>query len=165
MSRPLSAVQFTSVLRVPRQHKQVCAFEVTAEHCLRFLGNILVAKDFREFACTLEGNDTLVALSHFDKTVSLHRLVNLQLEWFGSFELTDPSKVLFRNHLLLVADWNEGVEKHAIVSLVVTGGQLTNQRQLLDASVGVEVEAWGLAEDRIVVCDWKSEDLMIYAFI
>ena len=144
---------------------RLCAFEVTGDHCLRPLGDILLKKDFREFACTLEVNDTLVALSHYDKTVSLHRLVGLQLDSLGFIELTDPSKVLFRNHLLLVADWNEDVEKHAIVSLDVANGQLTNQKQLLDANVGVEVEAWSLAEDRLVVWDWKSEDLMIYAFI
>lgn len=141
-------------------------FEVNAEHSLRSLGTIQLANEFREFACTRDGNDTLVALSHFDRTVSLHRLVALRLEPLAVIELVDPSKLLFRDNLLLIADWNEVIEKHAIVSFVATGGRFTRtyKRHLLEANVGVEVEAWGLAGDQLVVWDWNSEDLVVYAF-
>lgn len=146
---------------------RLCAFDVDAEHSLRPVGVILLEKEYRDFTCTLDGKDTLVALSHFDKTVSLNRLRldNLRLEPLAHIDLIDPSKVLFRDHLLLIADWNEEIEKHAIVSLVASGGQLTCQRHLLEANLGVEVEAWALADERLVVWDWNSEDLMVYAFV
>ena len=141
-------------------------FDVSAEHTLRALramrlalrvaGNATLKSNF---ACTRRDNVTLVAFPH-DTSVSLLRFTSLTLRLvlIASVSLTHPTNLLFRGDLLLVKDLNR------IVSFRASDSALTERRVLvlLDALVGVH--AWALAGDRLVLANWGSSDLLVYAF-
>ena len=133
-------------------------FAVSAEHTLRDTGSVTLQSEIYRVACIRRDGDTLVAFSN-DTSVSLLRLTSLPLRLvpLASFDLTDPRLLLFREDLLLVADWNK-----AIVSFRASDNALTERRVLLDAQAGVNVHAWALAGDRLVL--WDLWDLLVYAF-
>ena len=142
-------------------------FDVSAEHNLRDAGSVQLqtASAIYGVACTRRDNDTLVAFSHAS-SVSLQRLASLplRLEPLASVDFTAPRRLLFRGDLLLVADWNDTAGKHAIVSFRATDNALTERRVLLDAQRSVNVRAWTLAGDQLVLTDWMSDDLHVYDF-
>ena len=140
-------------------------FEVSAEGTLRDAGNAALQSEINGVVCTRRDGVTLVALSH-DSSVSLLRLTSLPLRLvpLASVSLTGPERLLFREDLLLVADWNRATLSNAIVSFRVSGNALTERQVLLDAQAGVRVDSWPLASDRLVLWNWKSEELLVYAF-
>ena len=134
-------------------------FKVSAKRKLRNAGNVTLQSRFYKVACTRRDNVTLVALSH-DTSVSLLRLTSLPLRLvpLASVSLTVHRRLLFRGDLLLVDDWNR------IVSFRASDNALTERQVLLDAQAGVRVDSWALASDRLVLWNWKSEELLVYAF-
>ena len=139
-------------------------FDMSEPHGLRPVGAVVPDVQFWRFACSRVGADTLVAFVH-ETAVSLHRLAALQLEPLAQVDLTDPRILLFRGDLLLVADWSEDTKTHAVVPLLATGGRLTRlPHLLLDAANSVAIDEWCLSSDHLVVLDWKSKDLLKYAF-
>ena len=90
----------------------------------------------------------------------------LSLEPLESVDLADAynSRLLFHRDLLLVADWNSINETHSIVSLGTSDNGLTERRVLLDAQHSVQVDAWALANDQLLLWDSKSGDLLEYGF-
>ena len=144
---------------------RVNVFEVSAEHTLRDAGSLTLQSGFNGVACTRRDGITLVAFSN-ETSVTLLRLMSftLRLVPLASVSLTAPHRVLFREDLLLVADWNKANRTDAIVSFRVSGNALTERRVLLDAQAGVRVVAWTLASDRLVLRDLKSEELLVYDF-
>ena len=139
--------------------------DVSAEHTLRDAGSVTLRSGAYEVACTRRDGVTLVAFSH-NTSVSLLRLTSLPLRLvpLASVSLTAPYRLLFREDLLLVADWNKATRKGAIVSFRVSSNALTERRVLIDAQAGISVMAWALAGDRLVFWNWESKELLVYAF-
>ena len=140
-------------------------FAVTAEHTLRDAGNVTWQNSFNWFTCTRRDGVPLIAFSH-NTSVSLLRLTSLplHLEPLATVSLNEPRRLLFREDLLLVADWNRATDTGAIVSFRASDNALTERRVLLDALAGVGVGAWALASDRLVLWNKESEELLVYAF-
>ena len=139
-------------------------FDVSAEHTLRDAGNVTLQSWIFWVACTRLDGVTLVAFSHVT-SVTLHRLTSLprRLQPLASVGLIDPYRLLFRGDLLLVDDWNRA---NRIVSFRASDNALTERRVLLEAQAGVSVlvHAWALAGDRLVLWNWESGELRVYAF-
>lgn len=151
------------VLLGTQNYSYLRAFDVSAEHKLRPVGDVVVNTKFRHFACTHVDADTLVAFSH-QTSVSLQRLVGLQLEPLAEIAFSQLSRLLFRGQLLLGIGWNKD-RKDNIVSFLVTGTRLNLQPQmLLDFNASVKVGHWCIAGDRLVVQDGASNDLLVYDF-
>ena len=141
-------------------NQKLFVFDVNAAHTLNYTVSVqLQAMYYDRLACTRRDGDTLVAFSH-ESSVSLHRLASLQLEQIATSDELKPHLLLFRGDLLLVADWNPAINKHAIVSFRATGNALTERRVLLDAQHSVYVDAWALAGDRLFL--WNDGDLHVY---
>ena len=140
-------------------------FDVNAEHTLRAVGTVAASNSFVRHSCTRLGNDTYVAFS-YGRSVSVYRLASLplRLEPLVNVDLTAAYGLLFREDLLLVADWNSATQSHAVMALRPLKSGLTQQRVLLDVHAGVHVWSWTLAGDRLVLWDFKSKDLLVYAF-
>ena len=139
-------------------------FAVSAEHTLRDAGSVTWQSDSYQLTCTRRDGDTLVAFFRDTSSVYLQRLASLplRLEPLASVDVTDPWRLLFRGDLLLLAEYYRATELTDIVSLRVSGNALTERRVLLnDVCVGL----WALAGDRLVLFDWKSNDLLVYDFI
>ena len=68
----------------------------------------------------------------------------------------------------MVADWNKHTDSPAIVSFRASGSALSEKRVLLPAAAitegGIEVAAWAIDGDRLVLWDKVSGDLLLYAF-
>lgn len=158
----LSAVCDSRVLFGEHDTERLSVFEVNDEHFIGPVGTILLENQFRVFASTREGPDTLVAFSHDDNSVSLHRLVALRLETIGRIQLTDPWDLLFRGHTLLVSDYKD-IRKQAILYMDTRGGRFSRQQQILEANAKVCVEQWCLMESQLIVLDYNSKDLLIYS--
>ena len=158
----LSTVCESHVMLGEHDTERLAVFEVNERHVLRPVGTVLLENQFRVFACTHDGTNTLVALSHDDNEVSLHRLVALQLESLSRVQLTDPWNLLFHGHTLLISDYN-GIRKQAIVSMDTRGGHLTRQRQLLEANAKIRVEQWCLSDGNLLIVDYNSKDLFVYS--
>ena len=140
-------------------------FDVSAEHTLRDAGSVTWQSRFYVVACTRRDGVTLVAFSH-GTSVSLLRLTSLplRLESLATVSLTEPRRLLFREDLLLVANWNRATHTGAIVSFRVSDNALTERRVLIDAQAGVRVGAWALASDRLVLLNREPDELLVYAF-
>ena len=145
-------------------------FDVSAEHTMRYAGNATWQSSqnhrlFHRITCTRRDGVTLVAFTH-DSSVFLLRLTLLPLRLvpLANVSLTDSHGLLFREDLLLVADWNRATLTSAIVSIRASDNALTERRVLLDAQAGVRVEAWALASDRLVLWNGEPEELLVYAF-
>ena len=151
----------------------VYVFDVTASHTLRAAGNVTLNSGLWGLACARRDNDTLVGITfaHLSE-VTLHRLASdpLRFEPLATRgDLIAPRWLLFREDLLLVADWNNSVGTHAILSFRASGNALTERRVLLDAKRSVLVGAWTLVGDRLTVSElnstgWTAGDLHIYDF-
>ena len=139
--------------------------DVSGEHTLCDAGNVSLQSKFYGVACIHRDGVTLVAISQ-DTSVFLLRLTLLPLRLvpLASASLTDPYHLLFREDLLIVTDWNSFTVSHAIVSFRVSDNALSEPLVLLDAQDGVDVRAWALASDRLVLWNGHSEELRVYAF-
>ena len=149
-------------------------YKVGVDHNVSAAGSV----DFRQqncftVACTRIGNDAYVAFSHPDMhQVTLHRLVwpptpsQGTHDVFAGIYVNNPNRLLFRKDLLLVDDWNPHNNSDAILSIRESGGRLSEKRVLLAAAAKdpIDMRAWALAGDRLVLWDFISEDLLIYAF-
>ena len=156
------AVCDSRVLLNVKGNSRLHVVAVSAEHTLRDAGSFRQGVVY-EVACTRRDGVTLVAFSR-GTTVSLLRLTSLPLGFvpLASVYLTSPSKLLFREDLLLVADWNKVTRYHAIVSFRASDNALTERRVLLDAQAGVHVGAWALAGDQLVLWDEISKNLLVH---
>ena len=141
-------------------------FAVSAEHTLRDAGNVTLQSVAYGVACTRRDGVTLVAFSNYDTSVSFLRLTLLPLRLvpLASVSLTTPKWLLFREDLLLVADWNRATRTNDIVLFRASDNELTERRVLHDAQAGVSVHAWALAGDRLVFWNGDLEELRVYAF-
>ena len=159
------AVCDSRVLLVQRGGNKMYVFDVSTEHTLRDAGSLTLQSSFYGVTCTRRDGVTLVAFSH-DTSVTLLRLTSLPLRLvpLASVSLTAPGRLRFRGDLLLVADWNDATGSHAIVSFRASDNALTERRVLLDAQAGVRVGAWALASDRLVLWNWKTEELLVYDY-
>ena len=134
-------------------------FNVNAVHFMISVGSVTLKQPTKGLACTRRGNNTYVAFAHVS-LVSLYLLESQSLLFkpLASFTLEKPHLLLFCGDLLLVADWNETTKTPAIVSLRAFGKGLN---VLLDADAGIEVGAWAIAGDRLVLWNQKSKHLLV----
>ena len=146
------AVCESRVLFVAGSCKYLRAFDVSREHKLLPVGNVDVKSKFKYFTSTRIGTDNLVAFSH-QNSVSLHRLVGLQLEPFATIASTQLLWFLFRGPLLIGTRMNKD-RKSSIISFLVTDNGLTLQPMvLLDFDSGVNVSHWCIVGDRLILRD------------
>ena len=139
------------------------AFDVSTEHRLSYVGNVVVNAKYKDFACTLIDANIIVAFS-LRKRLLLQRLVGLQLEPLATLPSVNLSRLLFRGPLLLGTCCNNE-RKRYITPILLTGNGLNSQPQILpDFNAGARVGAWCIAGERLVVQDRKSDDLLIYVF-
>ena len=90
--------------------------------------------------------------------MSLQRLASLplRLEPLASGKVTRPWHLLFLGDLLLVADYNRFTKTHAIESFWAADNARFERRVLLGAQTGVNVRAWALAGERLVLATWNE---------
>ena len=159
----LSFVSDSRALFGGRPLDRLYAFDVSREHRVCAIGAVVLEMRLGNFACTRLGTDWLVAISESGGTcLSVYRLVALRLELLARTTLVDPRWLLFREDLLLVADYNADTSSSAIVPFRVTGARVTRLPELLGRNAHVEVDEWCLSGNRLVVLDLKSNDLLIY---
>ena len=142
--------------------RRLHAFDVSAQHGLSAAGTVEPEIQFKSFSFARVSADNLVAFSH-ETDVSLHRLAGLRLEPLDCIKFQNPSKLLFRADLLLVADRNEADSADAILSLSATEGRLMRRTTLLNR-LDVCINQWCLANDHLVVWDKNSYDILDYIF-
>lgn len=141
----------------------IYGFDVSADHDIRSVGSFHLENVYFFMACTQLDADILVAFSNVS-AVSLHRLVEpFRLEPLAHVDLDDPSMLLFRGNLLLVIDSCPHNHNDVVMSLSVDGGRFTGRRKLLDSIADINSQ-WCIAGDQLVVWDYSSNDLLIYAF-
>ena len=158
------------------RYDKLHVFDVSATHSVSAMGYLALGQEneFYGFSCTRRDNDTYIALTHAS-SVSLHRLVSsqpLQLVELANFTLFEPKRslphkdlMLFLGARLLVANYNENTQTHAIVTLRASENALTDKRIVnLDSGndAGVQVNAWTLAGDRLVLWGSNSKSLYVY---
>ena len=152
------------------QGDQLYVYNVSAEHSVRYEGNVfLKQQNWTGLACKSIGDDTYVALSlYYSSLVTLHRLVwpSLTLDPIAKITFNKPMWLLFLKDMLLLSSWNSTTKSDAIVSIRASGGARSEKRVLLTAAAEprIDVAAWALAGDRLVLSDDKTRDLLIYAF-
>ena len=149
-------------------------YNVSVDHFVSAEGSVFFRQqNWGRLACTRNGNDTYIAFTRPE----LHQVTLHRLEWtptpsheahdlFTGIYVDYPNQILFRGDLLLVNDWNSHNNSQAIVSFRASDGALSEKRVLLASAAKdlIEVAAWDLAGDRLVLWDKNSRDLLIYAF-
>ena len=164
------------VLLGERETFKLYAFDVSANHSIRVVGTVVTKETYRAFAATRVGADTLVAFSHDDNSVSLHRLLDpqLRLEPLARSDFYHAADQLqFCGELQLLVSMNrlpyktriDGNLISEIVALNTSGGQLTSRQVLLEWTANVYVGHWCVAGNQLVICDRNSNnDLLVYDF-
>ena len=139
-------------------------FDVSASHYLSHAAKVSSPNWFYGLACARRGDETLVAFSH-ETEVSLQRLESQSFKKLASVELSDPDRLLFRGHMLLVADWNKKNSTPAIKSLSAFDDSLT-EKVLCGYRSGVRTRVWALAGDRLVSSsDQKLNNLLVHTIV
>ena len=142
-------------------------FNVSAEQTLSAEDSVNVTSEMGDsyiyrLACVRRDDDKLVAFSHWD-SVSLYRLIRkslqLKLEKIDRVELSAPVELVFRGDLLLVKHRDRTFN---ISSFRASGSGLTEERVLLAAVV--DVDAWTLAGDKLVLWNQYTKNLLAYVF-
>lgn len=140
----------------------IYGFDVSADHDIHSVGSFHIENVYFFMACTQLNADILVAFT-IVSAVSLYRLVEpFRLEPLAHVDLDDPSMLLFRGNLLLVID--SCPHNDVVMSLSVDGGRFTGRRKLLDSIADINSQWCIIAGDQLVVWDYSSNDLLIYAF-
>ena len=159
------AVCDSRVLVVEYGKNTMYVFDVSEERTLRDAGNVTLQSNIYGVACTRRDGVTLVAFAH-GTSVSLLQLTSLplRLEPLASVSLTVAHRLLFREDLLLVVDWNRATRTDAIVSFRASYNALTERRVILDTQAGVDLNAWALASERLVLWNKEQKELLVYVF-
>ena len=101
-----------------------------------------VTEQYDSFSATC-GSDTLVAMSYeTDQSVRVYRLRgDRRLEPLARTQLQEPNHLLWRADRLLVAEWNEETQSHAVAEFEVSGARIERRRQLIAADERIRVAA------------------------
>lgn len=142
---------------------ELYTFSVNYMHKIRYDKTITLKNKLRAFACTKLDDETLIAFSH-ELSVSLYRLVDSRLEPLSNVLIGDTLGLAFRGNMLIATHMNKSTENREIVSLTVSKGQLTSQRTLLVPDRDIQIDNMIVTEERLVVVDLKSNDLLVYTF-
>ena len=161
LNSPMISVCESRVLFGAGSSKYICAFDLYREHNLRHTGKVDVISEYKFLSCTRMGADYIIALSH-QNSVSLHRLVGLQLEPLATIASTQLLVHLFKGQLLFGTRWKGS----QIISFLVTDSGLNNlqPKVLLDSDVGINVNQCCIVGDRLIMRDNTSKDFLLYDF-
>ena len=112
-------------------------------------------------------SDTLVAMSYpyIDQSVRLHRLSGNQLEELERIQLKNPSKLLWLADRLLVAEYDEKNNLHAVIELEVNDTGLEHRRELIATSGNINVSRFCAVNDELAIFHYKSRDILQYSFV
>lgn len=124
---------------------------IAHEHC------ISVSKMYRCVSATCLGSDTLVAMSYFDHSVRVHRLVGDELEEMTRVQLEKPHLLVWVAARLLVSTCDsKGVDE-----LEVMGTRLERRGQLVAETDDFRVDSWCALDCGLVVYN-PSFELLHY---
>jgi hypothetical protein len=132
---------------------------------------IPVPEKYYWFSATC-GSVTLVAISYpkneypsnADNSVRLHRLRGDWLEKLARIQLKRPEYLLWLADRLLVADYGEKTELHAIIELKVSDTRLERRRELIATSENISVQRLCAVNDGLSIFDSKSREILHYSF-
>ena len=112
------------------------------------------------------GSDTLVAMSDplFDQSVRVHRLRDDRLEELARIQLKGPYYPLWLADRLLVADYDNEKELHAIIELEVINTRLERRRELIATSENINVTSLCALNDGVAIFDYNTKAILHYSF-
>ena len=125
---------------------------------------IHVPEKYHSFFVTC-GSDTLVAMSYEDKSVRVHRMLGDRLEELARIQLKWPDKLLWLTDRLLVADFDEEKQSHAVIELEVSDTRLERRRELITTSENIRVSRLCAVKDGLAIFDVNSRDILHYSFV
>ena len=122
---------------------------------------ILVPEEYRWFSAMSDNaNETLVAMSFYDQTVRVHRLLGNRLDIFASIMLIDPNSVLWLGNRLIVSELYYETKVYGVIELVVKGTLLEPRNELIDSKARICVRSWCEVSDGLAIFDGKLVELM-----
>ena len=116
---------------------------------------IHVPEKYYWFSATCN-SDTLVAMTYPkypDHSVRVHRLRGDRLEELARIQLKSPSRLLWLADRLLVADYDNEKQSHAVIELEVSDTRLERRRELFASSENIYVSSWCAVNDELVILD------------
>ena len=127
--------------------------------------HIHVPEQYKWFSATC-GSDTLVAMTYPtpDQSVRVHRLRGDRLEELARIQLRVPYRLLWLADQLLVADFDENKNSHAVIELEVSDTRLERRRELIAISENICIRSWSAVEDGFANFDWNSKNILYYSF-
>ena len=128
---------------------------------------INVPEAYKWFSATTRGSDTLVAMSYpyTDLSVRVHRLHGDRLEQPVRIQLKCPGKLLWLADRLLVTDFDEEKQSHAVIELEVSDTRLEYRREIVTTSENIYVKRLCSVNDGLAIFDMNSLDIMHYSFV
>ena len=126
------------------------------------LHSIHMPEEYWWFSATC-GSDTLVAMSYLlrDNSVLVHRLRGDRLEELARIQLKEPQLLLWLADRLLVADFDENKNSHAVIELEVSDTRL---EQLIATSDNIYVRSLCAVNDGLEIFDNNSKNILHYSF-
>ena len=108
------------------------------------------------------GTDTLVAMTYPnpDKSVRVLRLRGHWLEELARIRLKWPTRLLWFADRLIVSEWDDDKESHAVIELEVSDTRLERRRKLIAISEKIWVWRWCVMKDGLAIFDYKSKHIV-----
>ena len=118
------------------------------------------------------GSDTLVAICYpnsinipnGDNSVRVHRLRGDGLDELARIQLKNPYTHLGLSDRLLVADFDNEKNSHAVIEFEVSDTRLERRRELIATSENIRAYRMCAVNDGLAIFNNKSKDILHYSF-
>ena len=124
-----------------------------------------VPEEYDWFSATC-GSDTLVAMTYpyTDQSVRVYRQSGHRLEELTRIDMKNPKSVMWLADRLLVADWDDEKESHAVIELKLSGTRIERRRELIANTENIGVGRWCAVNEGLAIFDYKSKETLHYSF-
>ena len=157
------ALSDSRVLIGERRSTYMELFSVESGPRIARVHRIHVPEEYHWFSATC-GSDTLVAMSHSDQSVRLHRLHGDRLEELARIQMKWPKRLLWLADRLLVVDYDSEKDSHTVIELEVSDTRLERRSELIATSGNIHVHSWCAVSDELAIVDDRTKDILHYSF-
>ena len=139
-------------------------FRVESAPRIARVHRIHVPEKYYWFSATC-GSDTFVAMTYpSNQSVSVHRLRSNRLEELSRIQLKLPDRLLWLAERLLVADFDDVKQSHAIIVLEVSDTRLERRRKFIATSENIRVSRLCALKDGLAIFDYNTKDVLHFSF-